>query len=591
MFPFQPGTGGTDPLRTRKAAADWFRTLPLDVIGRQQQVLQALDALRHGDAPVTAHRLAAIEFVDGALAADNRTVEKWYLDNLDTSPRLSDRFWQAGSDVAQGFIGVYGAALARAEAQVNDRRSYPMRARITARLMRHYAVDAKLHVFRGEAWIPAKYARLHALFLAAAAVEAERLPVVDEGDDTLRTQCSVESEYLHALLTLRLDTGNLTPPEIAWAAGQLRLWSGELALESAPRGPDGFLVDLAGSAGLARREGDDRGARVGYLDTSPLIARLDAALAVPEGSSGASAAPGELPRARRCAVLQTLRPVFAPRRQAELRRHPRIGVNLPADVRVGLAAITHDLAEPKRPPTHAAASRPAAPPDWTIGEYIATYAPVENAVRRPLPMADSEEIVIRPLPGDEEFDERSRLPESVFAPRQAPAARWQVRDRSVSSFGLRAQGDAGPDLTLGALVAVRPANLDTWSVGVVRRVSKPARDRRDAGMAVLSERAIPVSLHARRPTRANEEFTVDGVNASMLGARFSGLYLMPPASDAAGAPPARTMIIPTAEHVEGRDLILTTARSIYAITIGRLLEQRPDWSWVTIEVSARASAG
>jgi hypothetical protein len=76
----------------------------------------------------------------------------------------------------------------------------------------------------------------------------------------------------------------------------------------------------------------------------------------------------------------------------------------------------------------------------------------------------------------------------------------------------------------------------------------------------------------------------------MMGARFEGLYLMPPSRlDTRVA--MRTLIIPTAEYADGRSLFLTTARSTYAVKLRHLVDQRSDWSWVTIQVSAKEERG
>ena len=46
----------------------------------------------------------------------------------------------------------------------------------------------------------------------------------------------------------------------------------------------------------------------------------------------------------------------------------------------------------------------------------------------------------------------------------------------------------------------------------------------------------------------------------------------------------KTLLIPTAEYAEGRELILTTSKSAYTIALRHLIEQRPEWSWSTIQI-------
>src|SRR5438046_9517453 len=82
---------GADPLQSAKSAAAWLRQLPaLDVIGRQQHVIRALDAMRKGQFGMDLHRVGAIQFVDAALGADRRQLIKQYIENAETSPKLAE---------------------------------------------------------------------------------------------------------------------------------------------------------------------------------------------------------------------------------------------------------------------------------------------------------------------------------------------------------------------------------------------------------------------------------------------------------------------------------------------------------------------
>ena len=59
-----------DPLQNAKTAAAWLRQLPsLDVIGRQQNVIRALDSMRKTQRDIDLNRVGAIEFVDAALGS------------------------------------------------------------------------------------------------------------------------------------------------------------------------------------------------------------------------------------------------------------------------------------------------------------------------------------------------------------------------------------------------------------------------------------------------------------------------------------------------------------------------------------------
>ena len=59
-------------------------------------------------------------------------------------------------------------------------------------------------------------------------------------------------------------------------------------------------------------------------------------------------------------------------------------------------------------------------------------------------------------------------------------------------------------------------------------------------------------------------FVVNGIDVSTMGARFEALYLPPPSRP--DKPLAvKTLIVPTSEYAEGRNVILTTGRSVYTV--------------------------
>src|SRR6266446_3080583 len=113
----------SDPLQNAKAAATWLRPLPsLDVIGRQQQVIAVLDAMRKAQRAPDLNRINAVQFVDAALGADRRQLIKQYIENAESSPKLADRIWQALWEMSQEFTLTYQAALESALTQAANAR-------------------------------------------------------------------------------------------------------------------------------------------------------------------------------------------------------------------------------------------------------------------------------------------------------------------------------------------------------------------------------------------------------------------------------------------------------------------------------------
>ena len=265
---------------TPKTASGWLRQLPtLDVIGRQQHVMRAFEAMRQARRGPDPNRVAAVEFLDAALGADRRQLIKQYVENVDTSAqaspsasgRRSRRCRKASSSRTR-------ASLEQALAQSDNPRWKPMTPLLFSRLIHYYGTDAKLRVFRYERWIPGKWMDLHQLYMRATELGVERVLVALGSGGANATQWTIEQEYVFVLLVHQLNTGNLSPAELDWATAQLRAWSRKLQLDAVPRSPEGFFVDVAGKGGLVRRTGNDSGSMLRYLDTTPLAEQLERAI-------------------------------------------------------------------------------------------------------------------------------------------------------------------------------------------------------------------------------------------------------------------------------------------------------------------------
>lgn len=562
MFGFlTPGTkDASDPLVSAKSVAAWLRQLPAqDVIGRQQHVMRAFDGMRQSRKPVDLARVQAIEFLDAALGADRRQLIKQYVENHDSAPKLAERIWQAIYDLSQGFIFAYQTALEEALRQSGNLRWKPLAPLLFARLVHYFGTDAKLRVFRYERWIPGKWMELHRVYMRASELGVERVAVVMPSAGPNATSWTIEQEYLYVLLIHQLNTGNMSPPQLDWAMSQLRAWSRRLQMDSVPRSPEGFFVDIAGKTGLARRTGNDSGSMLRYLDTTPLADQLERATAALRQAENTDQGPAGPINQLRIAILEKISPSVSPNLNAELRRDPRIACAVAAKVRIGLSRISHELMQKDGD----IAAEPVAG-----SEQIEVYAVADGSrMKRRVP------------------DEHDSLAASLSS---FSDPMWQVKDRSIAGLRIAASGGIGQALSLGALVAVRQSDLTDWVLGVVRRMNKVNNDEIEAGMSIIADRMVPVTLHAVRQPKDDMGFVVDGIDVSTIGARFHGLYLPPPSRP--DKPLAvKTLIVPTQEYAEGRNVILTTGRSVYTVALRQLVEQRADWSWATIQIVEKKS--
>src|SRR5271170_3783683 len=334
-----------DPLHSAKSAAAWLRQLPaLDVVGRQQHVIRALDTMRKGQYEFDLNRITAIQFVDAALGADRRQLIKQYIENVENSPKLAERIWQALWEMSQSFTLAYQTALESALAEVGNARWKSALPLLFVRLVHFHGTDAKLRVFKYERWIPAKWMELHQIYLRSCELSCDREGMALPAAGSNAQSWSVEQEYLFVLLVHQLNTGNLGPAEVDWASSQLRAWSRRLVLEQIPKSLEGFFIDLAGRSGLVRRDGNDRGSVLRYVDTTPLSDAMERAVAALRDAEATDQGPIAGINQQRLAVLRKIQPSLSPSTLSDLRRDPRTAVAISARVRIGLSRICQALA-------------------------------------------------------------------------------------------------------------------------------------------------------------------------------------------------------------------------------------------------------
>ena len=451
-------------------------------------------------------------------------------------------------------------ALEHALAQPTNPRWKPLVPVLFARLVHYFGTDAKLRVFRFERWIPQKWVEFHTIYMRAVELEQDRVPTaLGHGPNT--TQWTVEQEYVYALLIHQLNTGNMSPAELDWAYAQLRGWSRRLSLDAMARSMEGFIVDVSGKTGLVRPAGNDSGLMLRYLDTTSLAEQLDRAIASLRHAETPDRASVPSVNQRRVSILEKVRPAVAPNVNNNLRRDPRNACVATARVRIGLSRISHELASAKT--RTMAPEESAANPEQIEVYTIADVAPVRRRVR-------------------DEHDSIAASLSSFTDPM------WHVKDRSIAGLRIGAMGGVGQALALGALVAVRQSDVSEWLLGVVRRLNKISPDEVEGGLSIIADNVVPVTLYTKRESKEDMGFVVDGVDVSTIGARFEALYLPPPSRPDKPLM-VKSIIVPTAEYADGRNVTLTTGRSVYTIVLRHLIEQRAEWSWCAIQISEKKS--
>ncbi len=559
MLPFLNSTrrGGADPFASVKATNAWLRELPPhDAFGRQQIALQAFDAMMQSRRPIDLARAQALQNADLALSADRRALFRQYVASDESAPGVSMRLWQAGFDLTQAFACAYQAVL---EAAVGPKAYGTWKPHVPilfARLIHYQATDTKLRICRHERWIPAKWRELHRLYLRASELGVSRVPTSLGALNPDVRQWTVEQEYIYVMLLHQLDSGNLTPAQYDWVAARVRTCSRKLKLTTLPNAAEDFCVDVGGDRGLARRSGQESGTLLRYVDTTPLAAQLDLTIVALRKSDTSGAASISAATRERVRILQNACDAVAPVPDSDLRRDPREACSIPARVRMGLVRI-HQLCK----------GRGTTCLDASPGRVIEVHSNDRKA-----------------RAGHQGTDSRDTLSATLA---MVDHTTWQVKDRSLSGLRIFTQGEAGQALMVGGLVAVRQSDVSKWRLGAIRRINRLPSGEVEAGVSLIAERFDAITLYAKREIEQDSGIAVEGAEAP-LGQSIEGLYVPPPSRPHKPIL-AKTVIVPTHEYTEGREVMLTTPRSIYTVAMRQLVEQRGEWSWVAIKIVGKQS--
>jgi hypothetical protein len=624
-----------DPLQSPETACAWLNFLPpQDVAGRHRQVLTALHDIRRVGASIDRDRIEAIALVDAAIDADRRRLIAQYVVSVDRSAALSERIWQSMDELNKAFTVAYRIALDAVSSRPRASSCQSLIALLLARLIRCFGNDGKLHAFRYQRRIPAKWRELHQLYRYAQQRGIERVPLTENGpqpqgqlvhpwrcapsrqaraslpSDGQAEGSVIEQEYLCVLLDDRIDTGNLSPAEFEILSQQLRDWRGELALDTAPRAAGGFVVDIAGHAGLVRRTGSECGATLRFVDSTPLVARFRQEIVALKRPRLASREAEQWGRQPRISILEKTLPSIATTSDPEARRHRREPAAAKVAVCVGIVHIYDALAAEDRDaglgtvlakhyrndtlnwprPMLCNETTTAVSVNQTLNGGEAQALGMRVVAKMAKVPAKVEQIEVRAVGRWTEDTELStaagdRAVRTGVRCQSPPS--WTVVDRSATGLRLRVSGSVAQELTAGALVAVLLSSADSsWILGAVRRVCRMTCDIVEVGVSIFADRVVAATLHSQCPARADMHFVVDGIDVSAMGATFHGVYIPAKTQSASSRGPG-TLIIATSNYDTGRRVLLAADDDVHALVLREPIEQHADWTCTAIEVAPR----
>jgi len=542
-----------DALSSAKSVAAWAAKLPAnDPMGTVIAMTRLLEEMSTRQPQVTPGRVQALLLLDRDSLAPLAQLQMQY-----RLPSLSDevrqQLWHARNDLARWFGYAY-EQMYEAIRNQEDRSKYRgLLHGLFARMFFYRGVQAKQGLFRYEQWIPAKLKFLHAAYKEALELGVASEMFAITPNMTLSEQCSPEQEYIQFLLMQRVNTGNLSVPQIDLASLWLREWVAPLHLVGTPpAGDTHWMLDLGQAEGLttpAERPADRTGAGTPlYLDVAPLkeqLAELKTKLNSQIGQTESKADVREFKE--RLALVKRLEPLWLPHAKLQPRRGERQPSKQPVLVASGWTEIAIFMRE----------AWPWKPHD----PYHYTYDDAADLIARgraPLPKG------VHKDPGGNLHPDRRG---------------WNIHDSSDTGCRIVSTTKQAAHMQLGALVALLRESDTRWRVAVVRRLKRRTSDHTELGLEIIAQSSMlvmPEPLVAR-----DTGYSVNGIDVSAKGKRFDALYVPPQQSS---SNPVYSMVLPVSEYANGKMLTLTLDGENKVIRLAVAIEYDKDWVWSTFDV-------
>ena len=533
MFVFQK-LNRDDPLSNLKSVRAWASSVPRnDPVAAAEQVVPVIRA-EAGRPDGNALRLEAIVELDRIAVPLLEQLRAQYR-HITISDDLRQRLLLLSESVAHGFALTYGNFATNIEESETTVVPRPLRHAVFARMFHYLGMLTRLGLFRYEQWIPGRWRALHQSYCVARLRSLALEPFALNASRAAE-QSSAEQEYIGILLLHRLNSGNLTTPQIDWASEWLREWVPPLRL-SAPPNDDGvgYWIDLGDGEGLVNKRPQSWQGELLFLDIEPLRAQLKALIGrlMSQGVAGRQAADSDdaLSLAKRVDRL------WYPQAPAVVRR----GERRPATNGVTVASGWQDVVVALQ----ARHARSGAP----VGYHYDEFGRLRN---------------------DHERKER--------AGRRVERHSWQVADSSESGYRIRSTSREAMRQWPGALMVLQVEDVPGWQLAVVRRMKRIGAELTEIGVEVISRN---VALVTPRDTETRDSgYTVDGIDVQVTGKSFQALYLPPQIHGRVRAP--ASLVIPPAEFALHRRVSVTVDGRSHPILLASPLERARDWVWTPL---------
>ena len=550
------GKAQADALANAESAENFWSSMPRDPFEMQRRLCDELAKGAGWERP-DINRFRALRQHDRRA---NRLLEAFlseYAALSGQSPVIGRQLWHAALELSRSFAHDYERFLRVACNATAGSAWIERTPELLVRLFRHREVELLLALCRYERWPRARWKSLHTAyrFASAQGVETRAVPVARLADKTAITD-TPQQAYLRILLLQLLDGGQFRPGEITQARRHIGRWSEGLALQrlhalmNDADSPNGFVVDLACSEGLARAR-SAAAADLLWLDTTPIAQSIDAAIA--EGRESTAAVGAATPQVEHLDLLRKLQRLYAPQ-PAQIKRRGE---------RIAAALMSAEAA---------------------LGDLQAIFRMLRDEARRAIaasnvPMPYADEITITDVGSTRAATASTPAGSSANSASGAAGAlhsSWHIRDRSDSGCRLRGRIPDARFVMPGLLMAYRADKVGPWTVAVVRRLDKLMGNNVEVGVEHLGRNPQRVILLANAQRAAET-----GSPPQPRPERFAALYL--PESKEFPRMPMKTLLMPTCEFAPGRVITMLSTTKEVAIRLKEPLERQPDFVWTSFE--------
>ncbi|NDV11905.1 hypothetical protein [Crenobacter caeni] len=536
-----------DPFGGAQAASDWYAEWAPQQGGTLVEALCARVALFCAESANARLGLAELESLlalNSLSWSQLQAVRGQYLLN-NRMPRVLEeqlrvqilRYAEVFSTAYQRFF----SADALADASIR-----PLLPLAVARVLAFRADHALWLYFRHFSPDPVFWLNVNQLYAWAERAGLESLPLVLYDD---RAGTTIQDEYIALLMTALLDAGNLSARQV-YAAHQLALRLANRTHLASDPADASFMVDLARGAPPVRPRAGGAEGQQRYWRTADI-----------------------------CEPMNAWRIVYdSGRMPDELRR-----LNIDGLDGGLLHRLVHEWAD--RPTPYQRADRQLV--NGRSLEVAHRLAVLHKLIRQP--------DEVRAKQDDASFDDagalriygfvtsRSRLRQAPASPAtEATAAladtlpTWHVEDQSTSGLGLSLASTGSEWVNLGSLIGYREA--DSWGLGIVRRIKRPAPEKLFVGLEIVSERPVAASLRAEdgRPVVAETQLPADRVWQGGEIALFVGCVRE--------GRKVNALILASASYALGKQQYMSARGKHFLIALGRVLEKGADWCLCEIEL-------